>query len=114
MAFFTRKGLAVPEFPSDYILTEEPEEYSLSQISSNTQSTQSPKTLKTTQATTEIVTEMNPLPSNTNNLINELILERDENSCETITTTTTTTTKDQHSEDSRFDYVVDRTKGVEV
>ena len=29
MAFFTRKGLTVPDLPSDYVLTEEPEEFSL-------------------------------------------------------------------------------------
>lgn len=29
MAFFTRKGLAVPDLPSDFVLTEEPEEFSL-------------------------------------------------------------------------------------
>lgn len=28
MAFFTRKGLAVPDLPSDFVLTEEPEEFS--------------------------------------------------------------------------------------
>lgn len=29
MAFFTRKGLAVPDLPSDFVLTEEPEEFSM-------------------------------------------------------------------------------------
>lgn len=29
MAFFTRKGLNVPDLPSDYVLTEEPEEFSI-------------------------------------------------------------------------------------
>lgn len=27
MAFFTRKGLAVPDLPSDFVLLEEPEEF---------------------------------------------------------------------------------------
>lgn len=29
MAFFTRKGITVPEFPNDCVLTEEPEEFNL-------------------------------------------------------------------------------------
>lgn len=29
MAFFTRKGLAVPDLPCDFVLTEEPEEFSM-------------------------------------------------------------------------------------
>lgn len=29
MAFFTRQKLAVPDLPSDFVLTEEPEEFSL-------------------------------------------------------------------------------------
>lgn len=29
MAFFTRKGLNVPDLSSDYVLTEEPEEFSM-------------------------------------------------------------------------------------
>lgn len=29
MAFFTRKSLAVPDLPSDLVLTEEPEEFSM-------------------------------------------------------------------------------------
>lgn len=29
MAFFTRKGLNVPDLPNDYVLTEEPEEFSM-------------------------------------------------------------------------------------
>lgn len=29
MAFFTRKGMAVPDLPTDLVLTEEPEEFSM-------------------------------------------------------------------------------------
>lgn len=71
IAFFTRKGLTVPDPPA--ILTEEPEEVSL------------PAT---------------PPPSSTNSSPDELPLQGESKSTDT--------------EANRFNYVVDRTYGVEV
>lgn len=81
MAFFTRKGITVPEFPNDCVLTEEPEEFNL------------PSTP----------------PSLANSTTEEPIV------AVTSTDVAVGTTVATDSDDAkRFDYVVDRTYGVEV
>lgn len=77
MAFFTRKGLPVPDLPNDLVLTEEPEEFSMPATPPSSSTNSTPN-------------ESTPNP----------IDECDENGDQTT--------------DSRFDYVVDRTYGVEV
>ena len=77
MAFFTRKGLPVPDLPNDLVLTEEPEEFSM------------PAT---------------PPSSSTNSTPNE----------STPNPGDEFSTGDQTETNNRFDYVVDRTYGVEV
>lgn len=77
MAFFTRKGLPVPDLPTDLVLTEEPEEFSMPATPPSSSTNSTPN-------------ESTPNPS-------------DEFS-----------TGDQTETDNRFEYVVDRTYGVEV
>lgn len=78
MAFFTRKVLAVPELPSDEVLTEEPEEFPL------------PATP--------------PSSASANSTPNEVTSSQNDDNDQS-----------KSAEDStRFDYVVDRTYGVEV
>lgn len=77
MAFFTRKGLPVPDLPTDLVLTEEPEEFSMPATPPSSSTNSTPN-------------ESTPNPS-------------DEFS-----------TGDQTKANNRFEYVVDRTYGVEV
>lgn len=79
MAFFTRKGITVPEFPNDCVLTEEPEEFNLPST---------PSSLANSTPDDQTVAE-----------------QLTDNSAEAAT---------QHDDKQRFDYVVDRTYGVEV
>lgn len=77
MAFFTRKGLAVPDLPSDFVLTEEPEEFLMPATPPSSTSNSTPN-------------ESTPNPSEDLN------------------------GDDQTKTANRFEYVVDRTYGVEV
>lgn len=76
MAFFTRKGITVPEFPNDCVLTEEPEEFNL--------------------------------PSTPSSLANSTPEDQ------TVAENNATDAATQRDDKQRFDYVVDRTYGVEV
>lgn len=84
MAFFTRKGITVPEFPNDCVLTEEPEEFNLPST---------PSSLANSTPEEPIVIEKSS----------------DELSDDTVAAVTS-----EISDKERFDYVVDRTYGVEV
>lgn len=79
MAFFTRKGITVPEFPNDCVLTEEPEEFNL--------------------------------PSTPSSLANST---PDEPIGAEKSTDDPTAVATENGDKKRFDYVVDRTYGVEV
>lgn len=80
MAFFTRKGLNVPDLSSDYVLTEEPEEFSM------------PATPPSSSSANSTPNEATPNPCAGSNSENAK----------------------ENSQDSRFDYVIDRNYGVEV
>lgn len=80
MAFFTRKGITVPEFPNDCVLTEEPEEFNLPST---------PSSLANSTPEEPIVAEKS-------------------------TDDAVTTVASESDDSKRFDYVVDRTYGVEV
>lgn len=77
MAFFTRKGITVPEFPNESVLTEEPEEFNLPST---------PSSLANSTPEEPIVAE----------------------------TSTDVAILSENGDTKRFDYVVDRTYGVEV
>lgn len=83
MAFFTRKGIIVPDLPTESVLTEEPEELcvSVEELS-----------LVAAPCSAEIP--------------NEACVEGAEASPES--------SAENDDEQKRFDYVVDRTYGVEV
>lgn len=111
MAFFTRKGFTVPELPHEGILTEEPEEPYCSQSSASSQCHQ-----------------LNRIPSSQHSGDGSDVddFESPPNCLVASTTTTTThstgvateTTKIVAQSDAndreKFDYVIDRTYGVEV
>lgn len=80
MAFFTRKGITVPEFPNECVLTEEPEEFNLPST---------PSSLANSTPEETIVACTTPAAD-------------------------TTATPSENGDTKRFDYVVDRTYGVEV
>lgn len=109
MAFFTRKGLTVPEFPIDGILTEESEEFHLpptpSSLGTEDNSHTNSTIVEANEATTvlPVLTTNQASPSSTQNNITD--------NFPVATTSATTTVKNDLS---RFDYVVDRTYGVEV
>lgn len=100
MAFFTRKGLTVPDFPSDNVLTEEPEEFNLPSTPSSL-ATPDDLTQPKSSGSGDI---QKPISSvSTGSIDNEVAgpsrVETDEQ---------------QADQQQRFDYVVDRTYGVEV
>lgn len=80
MAFFTRKGITVPEFPNDCVLTEEPEEFNLPSTPSSLANSTSEEPIVAEKSTDDAVT----------------------------------TVASESDDSKRFDYVVDRTYGVEV
>lgn len=84
MAFFTRKGITVPEFPNDCVLTEEPEEFNLPST---------PSSLANSTPEEPIVIEKS----------SDVLLD---DPAAAVTS--------ESSDKERFDYVVDRTYGVEV
>lgn len=98
MAFFTRKGLTVPEFPSDNILTEEPEEFNLPST---------PSSLATPD-------DLIQLPNSADHQMPQA--SASSSSIEDVVAGPSQSTSGEQSQDSqeRFDYVVDRTYGVEV
>lgn len=112
MAFFTRKGLTVPEFPSDCVLTEEPEEFNLPSTPSslaNSTPEESPAELLRSDVNTEfdIITKMQP----SNGTAEPAAASLDINHSKTAIDSNELTS---NKERERFDYVVDRTYGVEV
>lgn len=86
MAFFTRKGITVPEFPNDCVLTEEPEEFNLPSTPSSL---------------------ANSTPDD------QSVIEKsiDDTASAAVVIANGST---EDSDQKRFDYVVDRTYGVEV
>lgn len=127
MAFFTRKGLTVPEFPNDGILTEESEEFHLPPTPSSLATEENSTTnLQSNDAHSTSTLLMVPVSkmlayqeasssssiSGSQCTITDETDEHDLNSA--ATTTTTTTAASSTDELSRYDYVVDRTYGVEV
>lgn len=110
MAFFTRKGLTVPEFPTDGILTEESEEFHLpptpSSLGTEDNFLANSVTLDAnrTPIVLPVATTQLSLSSGSQHNINDYSMPT------TSTTSATTVTTDF----SNFDYVVDRTYGVEV
>lgn len=93
MAFFTRKGLTVPEFPRDSILTEEPEEPNL------------PPTPPSLVVSDELACGLSPDETKDSLLVS--ISSNSNSNAGTNETADATAPK-------RFDYVVDRNYGVEV
>lgn len=122
MAFFTRKGVTVPELPSDGVLVEESEEFhlpptpsSLATDENSTASSGTPETQTAPNSSTSGdclegacggigISDADDSSSN-NKQLNALD--------ECLPPKKQPTTKD-NSPVSRFDYVVDRTYGVEV
>lgn len=113
MAFFTRKGLIVPEFPSDNILTEEPEEFNLPSTPSSlatlddlTQQHMPKGGSSSDSSTTAIDDHQKP----------EVTSASAHSSIDNVIPSTSTSTSDvrQTVQQERYDYVVDRTYGVEV
>lgn len=118
MAFFTRKGFTVPELPHEGTLTEEPEEPYCSQSSTSSQNHQLSRIVSSQQ-----IGDGSDTPT--------AVADDESNTSATLATVAVTATKTTHStggvslattkvaqndakEREKFDYVVDRTYGVEV
>lgn len=119
MAFFTRKGLTVPDFPSDCVLTEEPEEFNLPSTPSSL-ATSTPDEITTNKSITEVNTEFDAITKENaakQQPNDEVTLEEatgiDENANESAVSSKADDSETNEERD-RFDYVVDRTYGVEV
>lgn len=116
MAFFTRKGFTVPELPHEGTLTEEPEEPYCSQSSASSQCHQ-----------------LNRVPSSQHSGDGSDGEDFESTGCLPATTTATTITathsttgvslpettklvvaQNDANDVEKFDYVIDRTYGVEV
>lgn len=128
MAFFTRKGLTVPEFPSDSVLTEEPEEFNLPSTPSSLANS-TPDETTAAKCSIDVNSAFDALvkaqPQNhAHNSLQENTIENEENSgmyaVENNNINAINDSKKKHTEtkadnnNQRFDYVVDRTYGVEV
>lgn len=123
MAFFTRKGLTVPEFPNDSILTEEPEEFNLPSTPS---SLATPDDSTSRKSSTEMRTESKDNVANITSISEEQATssepeqpeqphpdEEHEEQLEQLEQQPQLK-NDQQQEPERYEYVVDRTYGVEV
>lgn len=111
MAFFTRKGLTVPEFPNESALTEEPEEFNLPSTPSSL-ATPDESTSRKTSA--EVSTEFESL-ANLETIQQQqqtTPTEPSDNHVDGTTGGERSSTAEQQTQ--RFEYVVDRTYGVEV
>lgn len=102
MAFFTRKGFTVPELPHEGTLTEEPEEPYCSQSSGSSQSRQLDRTSSHHSGDGSDVDDF----ESTGCLSSKLSTG--------VTTETTNVAQTDASDSEKFDYVIDRTYGVEV
>lgn len=103
MAFFTRKGFTVPELPHEGILTEEPEEPYCSQSSKLSQNRQ-----------------LNRISSSHHSVDGSDVDDFESTSCVSsthsagVSSETTKVAQSDAKDMEKFDYVIDRTYGVEV
>lgn len=112
MAFFTRKGLTVPEFPNESVLTEEPEEFNLPSTPSSLATPDESTSRKTSaEVSTEFESLANLVTSQTQQQQTTPI-EPSDIQVEGATGGECISTAEQQKQ--RFEYVVDRTYGVEV
>lgn len=132
MAFFTRKGLTVPEFPSDTVLTEETEEFSLPPIPSTSAasaarcesiaSKSAPKYVApstpinntASQLTTSCSSSSSGASIILSNAGHQTIEDSEVVAAGAAASNTIVNKADDETDQSRFDYIVDRTYGVEV
>lgn len=114
MAFFTRKGLTVPEFPSDCVLPEEPEEFHLPSTPSSL-ATSTPDEISAAKTINDVNSDFDAITT-THTASISVQLEKEN----TIDVNANETTKSNESdpngnkEPPRFEYVVDHIYGVEV
>lgn len=125
MAFFTRKGLTVPDFPSETVLAEEPEDFvlpppppmmlppSTSPIAAHRNESNKiapkyvapPAHVDSVSAAFNCSSNVKP-PQNSTSVTPVFLT--------TSVSTTTAAKTDDDDDQSHFEYVVDRTYGVEV
>lgn len=118
MAFFTRKGLNVPDLPSECVLTEEPEEFNLPSTPSSL-ATSTPDEITTNKTVNDVnsefdaITKENAKQQSNDEANVEKAIDVDVNA-NVDTVSSKPNESEQEDDSNRFEYVVDRTYGVEV
>lgn len=113
MAFFTRKGLTVPDFPSDSVLTEESEDFILPPLPPTILPSISAVAHRS-ECNNKIAPKYVAPPAHVDTVGGSSVMPPQSPTPATPDAATTATNTDNDDDRSRFEYVVDRTYGVEV